>query len=208
MFQLHRPSALLKGGAALVAALQVFAGIPTPAFAQESPSTNTRSPIKHVIVIIGENRSFDHVFATYKPLHGQSIDNLLSKRIITADGKPGPNDSLAEQYEAQDLASDKFQMSPPEKTVYNTLPPPLAGGPQSPFISSLAEAKAVETGLPNDQYYTYLTTGGTGLTAGTPDTRSRCDESASRTVSDHAGHSIRRVCCQPCASLLPDVAAA
>ena len=25
------------------------------------------TPIKHVIVIIGENRSFDHVFATYVP---------------------------------------------------------------------------------------------------------------------------------------------
>src|SRR5580658_3541040 len=28
---------------------------------------DTRTPIKHVLVIIGENRSFDHVFATYKP---------------------------------------------------------------------------------------------------------------------------------------------
>jgi len=28
---------------------------------------HTTSPIKHVIVIIGENRSFDHVFATYQP---------------------------------------------------------------------------------------------------------------------------------------------
>jgi len=28
---------------------------------------NPRTPIKHVIVIVGENRSFDHIFATYKP---------------------------------------------------------------------------------------------------------------------------------------------
>ncbi len=27
----------------------------------------TATPIKHVIIIIGENRSFDHVFATYVP---------------------------------------------------------------------------------------------------------------------------------------------
>ena len=26
---------------------------------------NTKTPIKHVIVIYGENRSFDHLFATY-----------------------------------------------------------------------------------------------------------------------------------------------
>jgi phospholipase C len=171
MLQLHRPSLTLKSGAAIVAALQVFAGIPMPAFAQESPSTATRSPIKHVIVIIGENRSFDHVFATYKPLHGQKVDNLLSKNIITADGKPGVNYGLAEQYSAEDFSSDKYQVAPPEKTVYEKLPPPLAGGPTAPYISSLAEAKAVETGLPDDQYYTYLTTGGTGLEAGTPDTR-------------------------------------
>lgn len=33
---------------------------------QSAPSrdNDTSTPIKHVIVIIGENRSFDHVFAT------------------------------------------------------------------------------------------------------------------------------------------------
>ena len=50
-------------------------------------------------------------------------------------------------------------------------PEPLAGGPTSPFVPNLAIAKAVENGLPDDTYYTYLSTGGTGLTAGTPDTR-------------------------------------
>ena len=29
---------------------------------------NTTTPIKHVIVIIGENRTFDHLFATYQPV--------------------------------------------------------------------------------------------------------------------------------------------
>ena len=27
----------------------------------------TETPIKHVIIIVGENRSFDHLFATYQP---------------------------------------------------------------------------------------------------------------------------------------------
>jgi phospholipase C len=176
MFQKHQKSLLLKGGAAMIAALQVFAGIPQPAFAQnqdadESASHGAHSPIKHVIVIIGENRSFDHVFATYKPAGGQTVDNLLSKGIINADGTPGPHYSLAHQDSAQDTSADGFQESPGQKAVYATLPPPLAGGPKTPFVTSLAEAKAVETGLPDDTYYSYLTTGGTGLTSGTPDTR-------------------------------------
>ena len=29
-----------------------------------------QAPIKHVIVIVGENRTFDHLFATYKPQPG------------------------------------------------------------------------------------------------------------------------------------------
>src|SRR5262249_36260253 len=48
----------------------------------ERASGRTRSPIKHVVVIVGENRTFDHVFATYKAKHGQYVDNLLAKGII------------------------------------------------------------------------------------------------------------------------------
>ena len=57
----------------------------------------TETPIKHVIVIIGENRSFDHVFATYKPKDGESVWNLLSQGIVKDDGTPGPNFSKASQ---------------------------------------------------------------------------------------------------------------
>jgi hypothetical protein len=42
---------------------------------------NTASPIKHVIIIVGENRSFDHLFATYVPQkNSEKILNLLSQR--------------------------------------------------------------------------------------------------------------------------------
>jgi phospholipase C len=61
---------------------------------------NTRTPIKHVIVIIGENRSFDHVFATYQPVSNDSVNNLLSEGIVKADGTPGPN------YPVQNSACD------------------------------------------------------------------------------------------------------
>ena len=39
------------------------------------------SPIQHVIVIVGENRSFDHLFATYVPQSGEAVNNLLSEQI-------------------------------------------------------------------------------------------------------------------------------
>lgn len=50
---------------------------------------NTVTPIKHVIVIVGENRSFDHLFATYVPKPGETVNDLLSEGIINADGSPG-----------------------------------------------------------------------------------------------------------------------
>lgn len=175
MFQNHQKSVGLKCGAAMIAALQVFAGLPQPAFAEEHHNhgvdPDSHSPIKHVIVIIGENRSFDHVFATYKPVGNQKVYNLLSEGIIKSNGTPGPNYAKAEQYQAVDDSSEGFEESPQDKSLYSVLPPPLVGGPTKPYISNLAEAEAVETGLPNTQYYTYLTTGGTGLTAKTPDTR-------------------------------------
>ena len=165
----------VKCGAAILAALQVFAGGSLPVLAQNATASpvasTTRTPIKHVIVIIGENRTFDHVFATYKPVKGQKVDNLLSKGIINEDGTPGPNFSLSRQYTAVDNHGDQYQVSPMSKSVYPRLPAPLAGGPTTPFVPDLATAKAIENGLPNNTYYKYLTTGGTGLTSGTPDTR-------------------------------------
>jgi phospholipase C len=131
----------------------------------------TRTPIKHVLVIIGENRSFDHVYGTYKPKDGQRIDNILSKGIIKEDGSPGPNFSLAIQKSAVDSSPDTFEMSPPEQTPYQVLPPVTAGGPKTAYVSSLAQATTDESlALPAD-YLVKLTTGATGLTSGTPDTR-------------------------------------
>lgn len=169
-------SICLKSGTAILAGLQVFAGFPTAAFAQASNSSSndakTTSPIKHVIVIIGENRTFDHVFATYKAKDGQYVDNLLSKGIIKADGRPGPNFWRGHQDSAEDMQPRDYEIPTTDnKKPYKVLPPPLVGGPTTPYISSLAQAKAIENGLPNDQYYTYLITGGTGLPARSVDTR-------------------------------------
>ena len=49
----------------------------------------TASPIKHVIVLIGENRGLDHTFGVYKPKgKHETISNLLSKGIVNDDGTP------------------------------------------------------------------------------------------------------------------------
>src|ERR1700682_5661091 len=77
----------------------------------------TESPIKHVIIIMGENRTFDHVFATYKPRDGEHVDNLLSKGIIKEDGSPGPNYAKAAQFAAKD--NNFYTINPDNKTAYN-----------------------------------------------------------------------------------------
>jgi len=142
--------------------------------AQESgASGRTKTPIKHVIVIIGENRSFDHVFATYVPKHGQKVWNLLSEGIVNSDGTPGPNFRKAEQRAASDTGSDPFLLSPAKSSFPNEiLPPPLVGGAKTSYIpnNSLKLAEASENGLA-PEYYQYLISGGTGLTSHTPDTR-------------------------------------
>jgi phospholipase C len=162
----------------------------TLASAAQTHDRDTVTPIKHVIVIIGENRSFDHVFATYVPNSGDSVDNLLSKGIIALDASkhavPGPHFELAHQLAARDEGStDTFLLNPPKAEFpRNQLPAPLVGGPKTSLIpnrcapgtplvdcpASLALAKQSESGLsPND--YVELLTGGTGQTSKTPDAR-------------------------------------
>jgi phospholipase C len=64
-------------------------------------SVKTASPIKHVIILIGENRGLDHTFGVYKPKgRGETISNLLSKGIVNEDGSPGPNFAKAQQFSA------------------------------------------------------------------------------------------------------------
>ncbi|HWW20096.1 MAG TPA: alkaline phosphatase family protein [Steroidobacteraceae bacterium] len=138
-----------------------------------SAPSPTATPIQHVVIIIGENRSFDHVFATYVPSGQQSIWNLLSQRIVNADGTPGPNFQQALQSAASDLASDAFLLNPPKLAFPNNLlPAPMTGGPTDSFIpgDSLALAQASEPGLPAE-YYPSLVSGGSGQMYGVPDAR-------------------------------------
>src|ERR1700736_124541 len=164
------PSA--KQVVAMLVVAQLLVGTPVRAQNEPDNSGKTTSPIKHVIIIVGENRTFDHLFATYKPKKGQKVDNLLSRRIIKEDGTPGVNFSDAVQFSAED--TDKFQESPQSKSLYETLPPPLTGGPadvcKNNGICTMADALASENGLAPD-YYQFLLTGGHEQTSHVPDQR-------------------------------------
>jgi phospholipase C len=163
----------LRMAMASLALLQFVAGTTLNAQTSQAYVAATRTPIKHVIVIIGENRSFDHVFATYQPVAGQTVWNLLSEGIVNSDGTPGPNFSKAAQSAATDEAPDAFLLSP-AKTPFanNVLPAPLVGGPKDSYVTgdSLTLAQQSENGLSSSSYQ-YLVSGGSGLTSKTPDTR-------------------------------------
>jgi len=135
--KLHRSvSRIAKGaraGLAFLAVAQFAVGAPNANNqAAHNEDSRTQTPIKHVIVIIGENRSFDHVFATYVPKHGQTVNNLLSEGIVKLDKNknaiPGPNFEKAHQLSATD--TDTFLLSPPKQEFPgDQLPAPEAGGP-------------------------------------------------------------------------------
>jgi acid phosphatase len=84
-----------------------------------SRAPGTATPIEHLIVIIGENETFDGLFATYTSRAG-SVRNLLSEGIITADGAPGPNFDLARQQRARRQAH--YTIDPPRAGPYPVLP--------------------------------------------------------------------------------------
>ncbi len=83
---------------------------------------NTTTPIKHVIVIIGENHTFDNVFGTYKPPAGQTVRNLLSEGIVTAGGGAGRQFAKSRQQQASDTST--YQLDPTDTGPYATLPQP------------------------------------------------------------------------------------
>jgi phospholipase C len=133
----------------------------------------TETPIEHLIVVIPENRSYDHTFGTYMPRHGQFALSILSKGIVNADGTPGPNFAEAAQFTVPPQPS--YYIAAPSKSPYAVLPAPdTLGSPTaqsntSPPFTSVAIA-AIERDLdPAD--LVLLTTGATGLPTRSVDTR-------------------------------------
>ena len=137
----------------------------------------TESPIKHVIVLIGENRGFDHTFGVYKAKgKKQTISNILSNGIVNQDGTPGASYGLAQQYSV--AAQPSFYVGAPSgaKTAYNIstnlMPQPNTNGvptaasaTSAPFISIPAESDI------EPENASLLTTGASGLPKGVLDTR-------------------------------------
>jgi acid phosphatase len=122
----RRLLSLLAAGGAMTSLGLGMGGIGTAA-ANATPRSHaapagTTTPIKHVIVIIGENHSFDNIFATYRPPKGQTVKNLLSEGIVNANGSPGPKAYKALQRTATDTKT--YQVDPKKTGTYSTLPRP------------------------------------------------------------------------------------
>jgi phospholipase C len=167
--------------------LGLSSSILLPVQAQEQ-NTKTLTPIKQVIIIVGENRSFDHLFGAYQPRSGQKVSNSLSKGIINADGTPGSNFNAATQYQAS--VTSTFSLSH-DGSPYDFLPPPKTDGapqvatdnltdptnPVPPPFQTLDGVQAFIKSFSPEGIYLLaqdlglLTTGATGLPAATVDTR-------------------------------------
>jgi phospholipase C len=136
----------------------------------------TASPIKHVIIIVGENRSFDHLFATYRPKSKEEhVLNLLSERIVKDDGSPNENFDKAHQFQLTSAPNGgKYFISAgsANKTLYTTLPAPdIAGVTTVSLAAGILLLPGGDPGLPPSEQFLFGT-GGTGLSATVgPDTR-------------------------------------
>jgi len=130
-------------GACLFALLSnsVYAG-QAPSAASAAEHQKTESPIKHLIVLIGENRTFDHLFATYVPKSRDSVKNLLSEGIVNADGTPGKHFKKAQQFQAVAPFRTKYFVSlkDHEKAPYDILPAPTLNFSPSPDASIIGFA--------------------------------------------------------------------
>ncbi|MEA2865581.1 MAG: hypothetical protein QOE39_296, partial [Bradyrhizobium sp.] len=142
-------------------------------------TAKTASPIKHVIILIGENRGLDHTFGVYRPKGaGQTISNLLSKGIVNEDGTPGPNFAQAQQFSVGTQPAYYIGAPNVGKFAYgatNAMPQPNTNGTPTaqsdtgaPF-KTVAEASVEKDMDPGD--LDILTTGFSNLPTGALDTR-------------------------------------
>src|ERR1700722_2311970 len=179
----------LAWGASAVMSFSLLAA--TVGFADDKTKDNdaadavkTESPIKHVIILIGENRGTDHTFGVYKPKgKHETISNILSKGIVNEDGTPGPNFSLAQQFMVKPQPQYYIDAPKAAKAAYgstgqmpqpNTNGAPIAQGESgAPFVPAFLAELAVVDPSPdfNPLTDTILTTGFTMLPANTVDTR-------------------------------------
>src|SRR5438876_9974704 len=106
--------------AAIAASVLLMAAIGCAAPGGKTPVAKT--PIRHLIVVIGENMSFDNLYGTYEPPPGQTVANLLSNGIVRPDGSPGLHFARATQYMASE--HERYVVTPPRTGTYKRLPQP------------------------------------------------------------------------------------
>src|SRR5262245_54536085 len=185
----------LKTGVATVLATLMSCGLAAADDRNDrTGGVKTATPIKHVIVLIGETRTFDNIYGTYVAKHEQRVDNLLSRGIVRPDGSPGPRQADARQFRVDNINPPLYfisttKLTPPNKPAYDPfLPTPEAGGApnrqaslaellatptavQAPFDNTVSDAqlRAIEPSLePED--LGLLRTGATGLPSCPPPT--------------------------------------
>jgi phospholipase C len=159
-----------KLGAQIGAIIAAIGPLPANAGADQAPAlVRTTTPIKHVIVVIAENSSFDHAFGTFRPRPGQFVGNLLSRGIVNENGAPGPNAKKATQFTVAPQPTYFISAPAVSKTAFTTLPPPdLNGVPVAPSdatpppFATVAAAAAAEPALPANKDV-LLTTGASGI---------------------------------------------
>jgi phospholipase C len=152
----------------------------------------TATPIKHLIVLIGENWTFDSIYGTYQPKHGQTVNNLLSNGIVTASGDPGPHHARSWQFQINQPYPTTYFMDalatsgktlylqgpatpsfpPPNVAYIPPAPGPLSDG-QAPFDSTDVPDSLLPTLEPSIERRDLglLRTGASGLPMFTTDTR-------------------------------------
>src|SRR6202023_727125 len=139
--RIHLRRQLVVGGSLTALAMACLGG--AGAFAADPDKAidriHTATPIKHVLIIVGENRGFDHLYATYVPKNrDERVLNLLSERIINADGSPGKNFAKAHQYQVTSAPNGgKYFVSVDlkNKSLYGVLPAPDTNGVQNPSFA-------------------------------------------------------------------------
>ena len=85
------------------------------------------TPIQHLIVVVGENVTFDTLYGAYQPPKGQTVKNLLSQGIINAKGQPGPYYLTALQRTGTN-PNDQYSVKPTPGGIFPFLPQPLETG--------------------------------------------------------------------------------
>ena len=111
-------SVLVRGIRRLAPAILALAW----AHSTSAASRTTVTPIEHLIVVVGENLSFDNLFATYEPSAGHTVANLLSREIVDKNGGPGPRFADAAQREA--TVRDRYSVTPVTGPAFAVLQQP------------------------------------------------------------------------------------